>query len=348
MKLYLHIGTEKTGSSFIQTTFARNRDWLSSQGIFYPKGGKRESDMMAGLISPGNAKDLTILLLDENWKKVEKYFRGLTAQVPSNITSIVLSNENMLEALANPLNCERLVKVCQKYGFKTIEILLILRDPLDQALSLYKHRAKSGSIPNIEVWLLDQYPLPDYLDRCIENLKNLNAVNFKLRKYTSDSKQLVGIFFKEWLNIGPPQHYLNQSVNPSLTLSELHLLRKIKQLRPSLAQDYYKTMLAIDKELKSDDVYLKSFVLDIISNSIAKFNETWIKCNSLLRATEQLSIPKFKENDLQLTCEFSFSDEQMNQILLFWQRSNTIQFRLHLLAKSILERLKKLKQLLSR
>ena len=62
MKLYLHIGTEKTASSFVQTTFARNRDWLSSLGVFYPKGGKRENDMMAGLISPGNAKDLTILL----------------------------------------------------------------------------------------------------------------------------------------------------------------------------------------------------------------------------------------------------------------------------------------------
>ena len=41
MKLHLHIGIEKTGSSFIQYLLADKRGYLQEHNIHYPKGSSR-------------------------------------------------------------------------------------------------------------------------------------------------------------------------------------------------------------------------------------------------------------------------------------------------------------------
>ena len=40
MRLVLHAGTHKTGTTSIQRVLADNRDWLRSRGLYYPDGGK--------------------------------------------------------------------------------------------------------------------------------------------------------------------------------------------------------------------------------------------------------------------------------------------------------------------
>jgi hypothetical protein len=39
MRLILHAGTHKTGTTSIQKVLADNRDWLRKRGLIYPKGG---------------------------------------------------------------------------------------------------------------------------------------------------------------------------------------------------------------------------------------------------------------------------------------------------------------------
>ncbi len=43
-KLFLHIGTPKTGTTFLQAFFARNADLLLEQGVLYPRVGRRSEE----------------------------------------------------------------------------------------------------------------------------------------------------------------------------------------------------------------------------------------------------------------------------------------------------------------
>jgi len=46
LNLYLHIGTEKTGSSFIQTSLGQSRKHLQEFGFFFPEAGRLEKKML--------------------------------------------------------------------------------------------------------------------------------------------------------------------------------------------------------------------------------------------------------------------------------------------------------------
>ncbi|MDZ7755183.1 hypothetical protein [Rhodohalobacter sp.] len=59
MKIYLHIGTEKTGSSHLQSIAGINRERLTNEGIWFPKAEKLEQQLLKGEISAGNAQDIT-------------------------------------------------------------------------------------------------------------------------------------------------------------------------------------------------------------------------------------------------------------------------------------------------
>jgi len=44
MRLLLHAGTEKTGSSYLQTAFNDRSGDLATRGIHYPTGGFQQGD----------------------------------------------------------------------------------------------------------------------------------------------------------------------------------------------------------------------------------------------------------------------------------------------------------------
>jgi len=51
MRLVIHVGHSKTGSSFMQSNLALNSDYLATQGVFYPVSSESEKDLR---ISSGN------------------------------------------------------------------------------------------------------------------------------------------------------------------------------------------------------------------------------------------------------------------------------------------------------
>ena len=61
--LYLHIGLHKTGSSALQTFFARNIDALAAHGLCYPEG-HTHGQAVAGHVTSGNATSLYHRLLE--------------------------------------------------------------------------------------------------------------------------------------------------------------------------------------------------------------------------------------------------------------------------------------------
>ena len=68
MQLFLHVGTEKTGSSFLQTLSALGRNDLREKGIWFPLGtAYDEGCMKTGRISAGNGRPLAQKVDQGQW-----------------------------------------------------------------------------------------------------------------------------------------------------------------------------------------------------------------------------------------------------------------------------------------
>jgi len=317
MKLYLHIGTEKTGSSFLQSYLAKNRSMLEKHGIYFPDAGIREVDMLSGRISPGNASELNTLLSQKLWTKVEQWLKAkYKATKDNNCKQLLLSNEVLIKTFSDETTLSKFINIVNNQGFDLQSFLLIIRYPVGQALSLYKHRSKNGDMMPIHQWLEENYILADCLKNFYQNIKDLN-VDLKQYAYQKNSEYLVEVCINKWLSLDEQVAVEHKSVNPSLTLSELKLMSQIKAQDIYLAKVFYKFMIDIPDEEKSDDSNLKSFYKEAIAKHLSKYQKVWELCNKNM-TDGQISIPEnytTKSSLNQKLVEFSFTEVQLAKII---------------------------------
>jgi len=127
-------------------------------GTYFPRGGRKEQQMLNGQVSSGNAQNLTNAINARNWEKVKSILQEHVAKAKERKCKIVLlSNELMVLALNSTTVWEQFDAVIVSAGFTHTRFLLILRNPVEQALSLYKHRAKGGTAADIEHWVPKHY-----------------------------------------------------------------------------------------------------------------------------------------------------------------------------------------------
>src|SRR5690606_30908736 len=203
MELYLHIGYHKTGSSFLQSLFATNRDWFESQGIYYPKG-YRDKEAQSGLISPGNGIEFLTAMNNGDFEKA-KLMVGQWKREADNrgCNRILISSEGLFHSFAN-IGFEKIEHVLNSIGFNKIFGLLYVRDPLDHAISLFKHRSKSGSILDFKQWVERKYETI-MLSKVFFQSLHLSKIKWTIRRYNKDKEFMIYSCFIEWLKISKPK-----------------------------------------------------------------------------------------------------------------------------------------------
>jgi hypothetical protein len=325
MKLYLHIGTEKTGSSFLQSYLAKNRPMLQSHGIYFPNAGKREADMQSGRISPGNASELNTLLSQKSWPKVEQWMKeNYKATEASRCNKLLLSNEILVKTLSEPDVMKRFIQISNSAGLDLQDLLLIIREPVGQALSLYKHRSKNGEMQPIVEWLEEKYSLADCLQGFYQIILDFN-IGIAQYPYKMDSQYLVEVCINKWLGLNENILIEHTSVNPSLTLSELKLMSEIKNRDSFLAAKFYEEMLRIDLVQKSPEKNLKKYFSDQINNYMCKHNRVWeiVYKNMCIESTfKPYSILNVEASDNVQ----SFSTEQLQTFALLMNYSSSFDY----------------------
>lgn len=347
MKLLLHIGTEKTGSSFLQTNFAANRELLKQNDIHYPTAGKREKDMLEGRISPGNAQALTDFLNKSAFDKAIAYLEKLKKEAEDHgCSKLLLSNELLVNALGNKESIKRFLVILKEVEIGNVSMLLFIRDPVDQALSLFRHRAKSGNVPEIENWVQDKYHLPGVINQFLEGIK-AERVHCFFRKYKKESDYLLKASFLEWLNIEPPKIPENQTINPSLSLSELFWLKRLTNGDYVLPGEFYNRMLNIPQDQKADDHRMKDYYRQILNKYLIHYQEVWEKINYCLDASEQLALPEKVENasgQIPIEKILDFSEVQADAITALMRDCLKPAFQVKLGAKRVKKQLGKLRK----
>lgn len=340
MILFLHIGTEKTGSSFLQVVQAKNRHVLQNQGLFFPHAGKWEKEMLAGRISPGNGEELQKALLRKNENRVKFLLRSYRKEaIKVGAKNILISNELLLHGLSVGMSSEVLDRIAMSLGYSQVRYLLILRDPVEQAFSLFLHRAKSGRFSHIKDWLESGYDLPQILLKFLEKIPH----QITIRRYKKTGNELMKIYFQDWLDIDTTL-LVNEfnRVNPSLSLSELRIIAELRRKRPKLVLPFYQKMVGLSKELKASESELKKAVLFDIQEEIRRSELVWNRFNQLMRPDEQLKISGYKKKVAKGDV-LSFSTHQLNAISEFMSDARTFLFKVNLEVNRIRQILARLK-----
>ncbi|MCX7384491.1 MAG: hypothetical protein NT133_24440 [Alphaproteobacteria bacterium] len=148
MRVFLHTGFIKTGSSAIQVAMAALRDQLAANGVLYPKGFEGTgNDAERGRISSGNAMALAPLL---NGGKSPRPFNkaDILAWLRRSIAEadgrdLLFSSEMM--RLVQPEAVAELCKFFTEQGCTPV-VIMYVRHMLDQALATYMQVLKMGTV----------------------------------------------------------------------------------------------------------------------------------------------------------------------------------------------------------
>jgi len=313
VKLQLHVGTEKTGSSYLQKLCARNREFLRENGIWFPDAGRFEKQLQRGTISSGNARDLARHIQSFDWAAVSSWIstRANDAEA-KGCGRLLLSHELIFAAMSHEGAVEQFQRVAGEAGISDISCLMMIRDPVDHALSLYKHRAKGGKAGAVERWITQGYPLPSQLAKFLRQIDS-SAVRLQLRKYEKSTGAIVTAFFHDWLEVSTPPNHIESLVNPSLSLSELALIRHVTATRPIDREAFYSSFLSVPLNMKADDGIAKSIAMATIESFLCQFNEFWKELDARLATDGGLKIPQKRERDIvnSTVPQYVFGEEQL-------------------------------------
>ncbi|HZZ80281.1 MAG TPA: hypothetical protein VFE62_17345, partial [Gemmataceae bacterium] len=157
MELYLHIGTEKTGTSSVQNFLAANRARLAHMGILYPEtpGAKNHTGLAAAAQDVTDTGPLRKTLGLQNRNDVEAYraklIEGLKEEYRGGaFKTVIMSNEHCSSRLLRDEEVQWLKDILAPH-FEKIRIVVYLRRQDDYLLSIYSTAVKSGSVRPLEV-----------------------------------------------------------------------------------------------------------------------------------------------------------------------------------------------------
>jgi hypothetical protein len=222
--IWLHIGLPKTGSSAIQAYLRRQRDQLSSAGIFYAPGPKEEED--AGwTISSGNGVRLG-RQLSETPEPVydDDPLGNFVARFvsPDHAVSLV-SSEHL--AGARP---ERLARLKQGLKDRPVRILALVRDFYGHAFSMWHQSIKRSGYAGTFGEFARQYNDPQ--SRVLETYAQVFGPEaLKVVHYDSSADRLIPATC-EAMGLEPPADASAPVVNRSLTPVEAAVLAECNRL----------------------------------------------------------------------------------------------------------------------
>lgn len=139
--VYLHIGAAKTGTTYLQTLFATNRQALRDAGVFYPPGGASGQVLEALDVRRARFKGEANPRLTGAWRRLVVAIRDW--QGPALVSSELL-------APARPPHIERIV---DSLGFADVHIVLTLRDLARQLPAAWQEWIKNRGVESYGEWL---------------------------------------------------------------------------------------------------------------------------------------------------------------------------------------------------
>lgn len=214
--LNLHIGHNKTGSSYSQSALALGVHRLEHHGLRYPLREKLRERAANGHTTMGN---------------IVEFRQLLDGQCSVDAMSLLFSSEMIFEHLRETEFRHKVSTLAQGGRFESINVLMFVRDPVAWAASSYQQQTK-GRGQSLDI--SDYFAKWDGITRVEEALHfwdSLPNVRVSLFNYSTRRASILPIM-EDWLGVphGAIPVPTSSIVNRSLTFSELELQRAINQI----------------------------------------------------------------------------------------------------------------------
>lgn len=149
-RIVLHIGCEKTGTTSIQQFLSRERDFLMSKGILFPRvpaGNASEPNhkLLTLCVRRSNVEDLRATVPDVD-TKIEHFLSDFAAEIAeSAYHTIILSNEHCSSRLPELDQIGALKRLLLNFS-ENIDVIVYIRRQDKLLWSMYSTSLKSGNV----------------------------------------------------------------------------------------------------------------------------------------------------------------------------------------------------------
>jgi len=152
MKIFLHIGIEKSGTTTIQGFLGVNKKKLQAHGIGISRSLGSENNALLAAYAMNHDRSNSVhirrnLVLPSDRSAFEKHvaenFMREVASMPTHVQSIVLSNEHCHSNLVDRQEIEKLRELLFRVS-QDITVIVYLRRQIDVCVSHYSTLLKLG------------------------------------------------------------------------------------------------------------------------------------------------------------------------------------------------------------
>jgi hypothetical protein len=244
--IYLHIGTQKTGTTTLQNVGRQNRDALAARGILYPKAPGDTNHIGLTLYAAGasGSRDLARELGLRSLEDVTEYQEALPDRIRKEIVAsgcgrMWLSNEHLSSRVRQPEHLARLAELLHGLADE-VKVVIYLRHQPEYYLSTYSMMIKAGSTKEVlppqserEYYYNYDKMLNVWADVFGENsitVRVFERANLKNGDVVDDLFALMGIERGADMVIA-------EGLNPSLDANVLQFLRLFRQFVPRYIDD---------------------------------------------------------------------------------------------------------------
>lgn len=212
MKLYLHIGLAKTGTSYIQSVLACSEASLANINITYPYHPSFDA-ARAGKITSGNITG------PEKLKQID----SLISDSKPQFHSAAFSSEALYPEILNNLSFFK--DLCNKFD---VHVLIFLRDPIEHAMSIYIQKVKRQGFFGSVGSFFSVYNTPASVLKLIQAVENVCTVH--MYNYSRCREDLLSVI-SSYLGVSTSAFSIPEPrvVNRSLSMPEIALQRLFNQ-----------------------------------------------------------------------------------------------------------------------
>lgn len=159
MKLVLHIGTEKTGTSSIQSFLKTNKKQFLEEGYYYLSSPNSDwfRELAAYALPEGAVDDYfedNFIESPEDQLTFRKEFKERVQQeiasLPVSIHTVIASSEHLHSRVHFPEGIAQIKSLFSDY-FETFQVVAYLRSQIDVAISRYSTSLKSRMCPSTDI-----------------------------------------------------------------------------------------------------------------------------------------------------------------------------------------------------
>ena len=221
--LWIHAGHGKTGSSYLQTQFARHRAVLEAAGLTYPARDSIMKLALEGHTTSGTGGDGDL--------------RDRIASAPKD-KDVLLSYEGFFGFLSrDPMQeMTRWRHWMKEFAFDQIKVLLFIRDPIGHVGSEYVQAVRYNAMTRTLDDYTSTYNRPQHVQRVVKALQTIAWIDLTVLNYSVVRKN-VWEETLNWLGLQNqvPVDRPTLVVNRSLTRGEMQILRRVNRWAPLLA-----------------------------------------------------------------------------------------------------------------